>query len=72
MDELLVSGTIALVVFYAGIVLIAYGVVRVILGITGAFIAGNYLLSCAILAGIAGAVVAYVSIGLWLRRIEII
>lgn len=72
MDELLVSGTIALIVFYAGIVLVAYGIVRVVLGIAGAFLAGNYLFSCAILAGIAGVVVVYVLIGMWLRRIEII
>jgi hypothetical protein len=72
MDELLVSGTIALVVFYAGIVLVAYGIVRVVLGIAGAFLAGNYLFFCGILAGIAGALVAYILIGLWLRRIEII
>ena len=72
MDELLVSGTIALVVFYAGIVLVAYGIVRVVLGIAGAFLAGNYLFFCGILAGIAGAVIAYVLIGMLLRRIEII
>lgn len=72
MDELLVSGTIALVVFYAGIVLVAYGIVRVVMGIAGAFLTGNYLFAGGILAGIAGAVVAYVLVGMWLRRIEII
>jgi len=72
MDELLVSGTIALVVFYATIVLVAYGVVLLVQGISAAILTGNYLLSSSILAAIAGAIAVYILIGIWLRRIEII
>ncbi|HVP97430.1 hypothetical protein [Methanoregula sp.] len=72
MDELLVPGTIALIVFYAGIVVVAYGIIRVLLWIASAFLSGNYLLFSVILAGIVCAVIAYIIVGLWLRRIEII
>jgi uncharacterized membrane protein (DUF485 family) len=72
MDELLVPGTIALLIFYAGIVLVVYGIFRLVLGIAGAFLAGNFLLSFGILAAIAGAGAVYILAGLWLRRIEVI
>ena len=72
MDELLVSGTIALVVFYMGILLLIYGIVRVLLAIARAVLAGNYLLSGGILAGIAGVAILYGAVGLWLRRTEVI
>lgn len=72
MDELLVPGTIALIVFYAGIAVVVYGIIRVLLWTTSVLMSGNYLLFSSILAGILCAVIAYVLIGLWLRRIEVI
>ena len=70
MDELLVSGIVALIVFYAGIALVVYGVLRVLIGVFEAVVTGNYLFLLGILAGIFGAVIVYIMIGLWLRRIE--
>jgi nitrate reductase gamma subunit len=72
MDEMLVPGTAALILFYAGIVLVLYVVLRVLVRVFEAAVTGNYLVLCGILAGIAGAIAAYILIGLWLRRIEII
>jgi hypothetical protein len=72
MDELLLSGTVALIVFYAGIALVVYGILQVIIRVFEAAVTGNYLFLCGILAGIAGAVAAYILIGLWLRRTGII
>ena len=72
MDELLVPGTIALIVFYAGIAVVVYGIIRVLLWTTSVLMSGNYLLFSSILAGILCAVIAYVLIGLWLRRMEVI
>jgi len=72
MDELLVTGTIALIVFYAGIAVVVYGIIRVLLWTTSVLMSGNYLLFSSILAGILCAVIAYVLIGLWFRRIEVI
>jgi hypothetical protein len=51
---------------------VAYGIFRLALGIAGAFLAGNFLLSFGILAAIAGAGAVYILAGLWLRRIEVI
>ncbi len=72
MDELLVSGIVALIVFYAGIALVIYGVLRVLIGVFEAVVTGNFLFLSGILAGIFGAVIIYILIGLWLRRTEII
>jgi len=72
MDELLVSGTVALIVFYAGIVLVLYGVLQVLILAFQVVVTGNYLFLSGVLAGIAGAVIVYILIGLWLRRTEII
>jgi len=72
MDELLVTGVVALVVFYAGIVIAAYGIIEVLLGIASAVLAGNYGLFALTLAGVVCVIVAYFAIGLCLRRVEII
>jgi hypothetical protein len=71
-DDLLVSGVIALVIFYAGIVLLAYGILRLAFTMVQAFLAGNYFLAGGIVACIAVAVLAYVAVGLWLRKTGII
>jgi hypothetical protein len=68
MDDLVVSGTIALAIFYAGLILVVCGIFRVLFLIVQAFIAGNYLFSGAIVAGFFVAVLAYVAVGLWLRK----
>ena len=68
MDDLVVSGTIALVVLYAGIALVVYAVLLVLSSVMQAAINGNNLVLCEFFVGIAGAVLGYVLIGLWLRR----
>jgi len=72
MDDLVVSGVIAFVIFYAGIVLVAYGILRLTAMMVRAFLTGNYLLMGGIVACIAMAVLLYVAIGLWLRKTGII
>lgn len=68
MDDLVISGTVALAIFYAGLVLIVYGIFLLVSLIVQAFLAGNYLFAGAIVTGIFVAVRAYVAIGLWLRK----
>jgi len=70
MDNLVISGTVALAIFYAGLVLVLYGIFRVLSLLVQAFLAKNYLFSGAIVAGIFVAVLAYVAVGLWLRKRE--
>jgi hypothetical protein len=72
MDELILPGTVSLIILYAGIALVMYGILRVLIWVIEAALFGNYLIFCGILTGIAGIVIAYILIGLWLRRIEII
>ncbi len=68
MDDLIISGVIALLVFYAGIAVVVYGIIRVLLLVAQAALAGNYLEFGVLVAGIAAMVLAYIIIGLWLRR----
>ena len=68
MDDLVVPGVVALVLFYAGIVLVAYGILRLVIIMVQAFLAGNYLFFGGIVAGIVVALLAYVAVGLWLRK----
>ena len=68
MDDLVISGTVAFAVFYAGLMLVLYGIFRVLSLLVQAFLAKNYLFSGAIVAGIFVAVLMYVAIGLWLRK----
>ncbi|MFZ1128784.1 hypothetical protein [Methanoregula sp.] len=68
MDDLIISGVIALLVFYAGIAVVVYGIIRVLLLVAQAALAGNYLKFGGLVAGIAAMVLAYIIIGLWLRR----
>ena len=68
MDDLVISGTVALAVFYAGLVLVFYGIFRVLSLLVQAVLAKNYLFSGAIVAGIFVAVLVYVAVGLWLRK----
>jgi len=70
MDNLVISGTVALAIFYTGLVLVLYGIVRLLSLLVQAFLAKNYLFSGAIVAGIFVAVLAYVVVGLWLRKRE--
>ena len=68
MDELVVSGAIALLVFYAGIVLVVYGILRLLLLIAQVAFSGDYLVLSGLVADITVVIIAYVIIGLWLRR----
>jgi len=68
MDDLVVPGVVALVLFYAGIVLVAYGILRLVITMVQAFLAGNYLFFGGVVAGIVVALLAYVAVGLWLRK----
>lgn len=72
MDEMVVSGTVAFIVLYPGIALVIYGIVRLIFFLLQAALGGDYFVLGEFVAGVAGAVIAYVLIGLWLRRIEMI
>lgn len=72
MDELVAYGIAALAIFYAGIVVLAYGIFLVLLTLVQAFLAGNFLLFSGILAGILAAVLVYVVIGIWLRKAGVI
>jgi hypothetical protein len=68
MDDLVINGSVALAIFYTGLVLVVYGIFRVLVLVVQEFLAGNYLFSGAIVAGIFVAVLAYVAVGLWLRK----
>jgi uncharacterized membrane protein len=68
MDDLVVPGVVALVIFYAGIVLVAYGILRLFIMMVQAFLTGNYLFFGGVVAGIVVAALAYVAAGLWLRK----
>jgi hypothetical protein len=68
MDDLVVPGVVALVIFYAGIVLVAYGIIRLVIMMVQAFLAGNYLFFSGVVAGIVVVALAYVAVGLWLRK----
>jgi hypothetical protein len=68
MDDLIVPGVVALVLFYAGIVLVAYGIIRLVIMMVQAFLAGNYLFFCGVVACFVVALLAYVAVGLWLRK----
>jgi hypothetical protein len=68
MDDLVVPGVVALVIFYTGIVLVAYGILQLIVMMVQAFLAGNYLFFGGVVAGIVVAILAYVAVGLWLRK----
>jgi len=72
MDDLVISGVIALVIFYAGIVIVAYGILRLVMIVVHAFLFGDFLLFGAIIGCIVVAIVGYVAVGLWLRKIGII
>jgi hypothetical protein len=68
MDDLVVPGVVALALFYAGIVLVAYGILRLVILMVQAFLAGNYLFFGGVVACIVVAILAYVAVGLWLRK----
>ena len=68
MNDLVISGTVSLAILYAGLVLVLYGIFRVLSLLVQAFLAKNYLFSGAIVAGIFVAFLVYVAIGLWLRK----
>ncbi|MEN6396809.1 MAG: hypothetical protein ABFC78_10035 [Methanoregula sp.] len=68
MDDLVVSGVIALVLFYAGIVIVAYAILRLFMMMVHAFFSGDFLLFGAIIGCIVVASVGYVAVGLWLRK----
>ncbi|MFZ1897041.1 hypothetical protein [Methanoregula sp.] len=68
MDDLVVSGVIALLVLYAGIALVVYGILRLLLLVVEAALAGNYLVFGKLVTFIAGVILAYIVVGLWLRR----
>jgi len=68
MDDLIISGVIALLAFYSGIAVVVYGIIRVLLLVAQAALAGNYLEFGGLVAGIAAVVLAYGIMGLWLRR----
>ncbi|MFA5332631.1 MAG: hypothetical protein WC342_09650 [Methanoregula sp.] len=68
MDDLIVSGAIGLVVFYAAVILIILGIGWFILEMIAAILAGN-IFGFAILAlGAAIAAAMYVCVGLWLKK----
>jgi hypothetical protein len=68
MDDLIISGVVALLVFYAGIALVVYGIIRVLLLVVQAALAEDYLVFGGLVAGIGAVVLAYIFVGLWLRR----
>ncbi|MGB8219110.1 MAG: hypothetical protein WCE46_01860 [Methanoregula sp.] len=68
MDDLVVPGVVALVIFYAGIVLVAYGIIRLVIMMVQAFLAGNYLFFFGVIACFVVALLVYVAVGLWLRK----
>jgi len=72
MDDLIISGTIALVVLYAGIVLVGYAVLQFLYFILESAINGNYLVLLESIIVIIGAIFGYSLIGLWLRRTGLI
>jgi len=72
MDELVVPGSIALVVLYAALAIVIYGVILILLTVFRTLTGGNLPVLGEMIATIAGAVFVYVLIGLWLRRIELI
>jgi hypothetical protein len=49
-------------------VLVAYGILQLIVMMVQAFLAGNYLFFGGVVAGIVVAILAYVAVGLWLRK----
>jgi hypothetical protein len=68
MDDLVVPGVVALVIFYAGIVIVAYGILRLVIMMVQAFLAGNYLFFFGVVTCFVVALLAYVAMGLWLRK----
>jgi hypothetical protein len=68
MDDLVISGTVALAIVYAGLVLVLYGIFRVLSLFVQVFLAKNYLFFGALVIGIFVAFLAYVAAGLWLRK----
>ncbi|HNX17091.1 MAG TPA: hypothetical protein PKM50_02045 [Methanoregula sp.] len=68
MDDLIISGIVALVVFYAGIIVVAIGIFKIVVIMAQALILGNYLFVGMILAGIVATVLVYFAIGLLLRK----
>ena len=68
MDDLVITGMVALVIFYTVIVLVAYGLIQLVVIMVQAFLAGNYLFFGGIVTCIVVAVLAYVAVGLWLRK----
>ncbi|MCX6688681.1 MAG: hypothetical protein NTZ39_03165 [Methanoregula sp.] len=68
MDDLIVTGTIAVGIVYAGIVCIAIAVFLVVYNLVQAILSGNYDALVMLVAGIFAAGVVYGGIGLMLRR----
>jgi len=68
MDDLIIPGAIGLVVLYTGIALIVYAILLIFYLMFEAAINDNYIVLCEFAVGIASAILAYVLIGLWLRR----
>ena len=68
MGDLVVSGVLALLVLYAGIALVVYGILRLLWLVAEAVLSGNYLVFGELMTFIAGVVLGYIIVGLWLRR----
>jgi len=71
-DDLIVTGTIAVGVLYAGIVCITIAVFLVVSTMVHAILSGNYGTLVTLVAGILAAGAVYGGIGLLLRRMGII
>jgi len=72
MDELMVTGAISLVVFYAGILVVLYGLYRLVMTIVEVVMRGQFLVLGGIVGAIAIGIVLYIILGLYFRKIEII
>ena len=71
-DDLIVTGTIAVGIVYAGIVCIAIAVFLFVSTMVHAILSGNYSTFVTLVFGILSAGAVYGGIGLLLRRIGIV
>jgi len=72
MDDLVVKGAIALVIFYAGLLIIACAVLFLGYVLVESIVSGNYGLFLSIIGCVLGAVAFYSATGLLLHRKGII
>ncbi|WP_292427731.1 hypothetical protein [Methanoregula sp.] len=66
MDNLV--GVVAFAIFYATIILVAYGIFQLVVMVVQAYLSGNYLFFGEIISCIGVAVLLYVAVGLWLQK----